>query len=259
MLVILASGFTWGMTILGSLVVFAIKEVNRRLLDGMLGFAAGVMMAASYWSLLAPAIEMAHNRGNYPWLPAVSGFLMGGVFLYVIDKLIPHLHIGFDKKSAEGLKTNWKASTLLILAITLHNIPEGLAVGFAFGALSLHTSNITLSSAIALASGIGIQNVPEGAAVSVPLKREGFSSLKSFFYGALSGAVEPISAIIAFEFVIYTETILPYALSFAAGAMIYVVIEEVIPESQLSKDTDIATIAAMLGFTLMMFLDVAFK
>lgn len=247
------------MTVLGASVVFLIKEINKRLLDGMLGFAGGIMIAASFWSLLAPAIKLSRGKVSPTWFPAVSGFLVGGMFLLLIDKMLPHLHIGLALEKAEGLRTAWQRSTLLILAITMHNIPEGLAVGFAFGALSYNIPGMTLSGAIALAVGIGIQNLPEGTAVAVPLRREGFSRLKSFWYGQLSGIVEPIAAVLSALFVSIAENILPYALSFAAGAMIYVVVEEVIPESQSSNNTDLATICAMLGFALMMLLDVAFS
>ena len=223
----------------------------------MLGFAAGVMIAASYWSLLAPAIEMAEDSGVPAWIPATVGFLMGGIFLWTADKLIPHLHLGFPMEEAEGIHTSWRRSILLVLAITLHNIPEGLAVGVAFGALASDISSATLAGAVALALGIGIQNFPEGAAVSVPLRREGISRLKSFWYGQLSGTVEPIAGVLGAAAVIWIKPILPYALAFAAGAMIYVVVEELIPESQLEKNTDLATMGAMGGFAVMMSLDVA--
>ncbi|MBU0505304.1 ZIP family metal transporter, partial [bacterium] len=253
-----ATLFTWFMTAAGAGVVFLFKSINRKFLDAMLGFAAGVMIAASFWSLLAPAIEMAEAQGGLPsWVPAVIGFLGGGAFLWVVDKILPHLHMGFPTNEAEGIKTSWHRSILLVLAITLHNIPEGLAVGVAFGALAYNLPTATLAGAIALAIGIGIQNFPEGAAVSVPLRREGFSRLKSFWYGQLSGIVEPIAGVVGAMAVILMRPILPYALAFAAGAMIYVVVEELIPESQLNKNTDTATIGAMLGFAVMMALDVA--
>jgi len=254
---LIATCFTWLITALGAGLVFFFKEINRKVLDGMLGFAAGIMIAASFWSLLAPAIEIAENSGKTPWIPAVTGFLMGGVFLWGADKILPHLHLGFKTEEAEGIKTNWQRSVLLVLAITLHNIPEGLAVGVAFGALGANLPAASFAGAIALTIGIGIQNFPEGTAVSVPLRREGLSRFKSFWYGQLSGIVEPVAGVIGAAAVIIVTPILPYALSFAAGAMIFVVIEELIPESQLSKDTDIATIGGMLGFTVMMFLDVA--
>ena len=254
---LLATLFTWFVTALGAALVFFFKTINRKVLDGMLGFAAGVMIAASYWSLLAPAIEMAEEGSLPAWIPATSGFLMGGLFLYIADKIIPHLHLGFPMDEAEGPKTSWHRSILLVLAITLHNIPEGLAVGVAFGALASDLPSATLAGAIALALGIGIQNFPEGAAVSVPLRREGFSRLKSFWYGQASGMVEPIAGVLGAVSVVLIKPILPYALAFAAGAMIYVVVEELIPESQLEKNTDIATMGAMGGFAVMMTLDVA--
>ena len=254
---LVATLFTWFLTALGAGLVFFFKHINRKVLDGMLGFAAGVMIAASYWSLLAPAIEMAEEGGLPAWVPATVGFLMGGFFLWIIDKILPHLHLGFPREEAEGIKTSWHRSVLLVLAITLHNIPEGLAVGVAFGALASNLPAASLAGAIALALGIGIQNFPEGTAVSVPLRREGFSRLKSFWYGQLSGVVEPMAGVLGALAVILIKPLLPYALAFAAGAMIYVVVEELIPESQLEKNTDIATMGAMGGFAVMMTLDVA--
>ncbi len=253
----LATCFTWFLTALGSAVVFIFKTINRRVLDGMLGFAAGVMIAASFWSLLAPAIEMAEESSLPAFIPAVVGFLAGGFFLLLIDKILPHLHPGFPKSESEGISTSWERSILLILAITLHNIPEGLAVGVAFGALAADLPAASLAGAMALALGIGIQNFPEGTAVSVPLRREGFSLFKSFWYGQLSGIVEPVAGVLGAVAVIVMKPILPYALAFAAGAMIFVVVEELIPESQLEKNTDIATIGTLLGFAVMMTLDVA--
>lgn len=254
---LLATCFTWGVTAAGAGLVFFFKEINRKVLDGMLGFAAGVMIAASFWSLLAPSIEMAEDLGIIPWLPALVGFLLGGIFLRLIDKILPHLHIGFPIEEAEGIKTSWHRSILLVFAITLHNIPEGLAIGVAFGAISADFPSASLAGAIALAIGIGIQNFPEGTAVSVPLRREGFSRLKSFWYGQLSGIVEPVAGVAGAAAVIFMRPILPYALSFAAGAMIFVVVEDLIPESQLENNTDIATMGAMVGFAVMMTLDVA--
>ncbi len=254
---VLATGFTWFLTALGASAVFFFRSVNRKVLDGMLGFAAGVMIAASYWSLLAPAIEMTEEAGGIPWVPAVVGFLLGGAFLWGVDKVLPHLHIGYPMEEAEGLQTSWRRSVLLVLAITLHNFPEGLAVGVAFGAVAAGLPSATLSAAVALALGIGLQNFPEGMAVSVPLRREGMSRLKSFWYGQLSGTVEPIAGLLGAAAVLLITPILPYALAFAAGAMIYVVVEELIPESQLESITDIATVGAMLGFAVMMTLDVA--
>jgi ZIP family zinc transporter len=254
---LVATLFTWFLTALGAGLVFFFKRINRKVLDGMLGFAAGVMIAASYWSLLAPAIEMAEEGSLPAWVPATVGFLMGGFFLWIIDKILPHLHLGFPIEEAEGIKTSWHRSVLLVLAITLHNIPEGLAVGVAFGALASDLPSASLAGAVVLALGIGIQNFPEGTAVSVPLRREGFSRLKSFWYGQLSGVVEPLAGVAGALAVILIKPLLPYALAFAAGAMIYVVVEELIPESQLEKNTDIATMGAMGGFAVMMTLDVA--
>ena len=254
---LVATLFTWFVTALGAGLVFFFKTINRKVLDGMLGFAAGVMIAASYWSLLAPAIEMAEGGSLPAWVPATVGFLSGGGFLWIIDKILPHLHLGFPLEEAEGIKTSWHRSVLLVLAITLHNIPEGLAIGVAFGALASDLPTASLAGAVALALGIGIQNFPEGTAVSVPLRREGFTRLKSFWYGQLSGIVEPIAGVLGAVVVILIKPLLPYALSFAAGAMIFVVVEELIPESQLEKNTDIATMGAMVGFAVMMTLDVA--
>ena len=254
---LLATCFTWGLTALGASAVFFFKTINRKVLDGMLGFAAGVMIAASYWSLLAPAIEMAEEAGGIPWVPATVGFLLGGAFLWGVDKILPHLHIGYPLEEAEGLQTTWRRSVLLVLAITLHNFPEGLAVGVAFGAAAAGLPSATVAGAVALAIGIGLQNFPEGTAVSVPLRREGLSRTKSFWYGQLSGSVEPVAGVLGAAAVLLIKPILPYALAFAAGAMIYVVIEELIPESQLESITDIATTGAMLGFAVMMTLDVA--
>lgn len=255
---LVATCFTWFVTAAGASLVFFFKTINRKVLDGMLGFAAGVMVAASFWSLLAPAIEMAEQDSSVPaFIPAAVGFLLGGAFLFAVDKILPHLHLGFPKSEAEGIPTTWQRSVLLVLAITLHNFPEGLAVGVAFGALAAGLPSATLAGAVALALGIGIQNFPEGTAVSVPLRREGFSRRKSFFYGQLSGVVEPIAGVLGALAVIVVKPLLPYALAFAAGAMIYVVVEELIPESQRESLSDIATIGAMLGFTVMMTLDVA--
>ncbi|MGD2035025.1 MAG: ZIP family metal transporter [Bacteroidales bacterium] len=257
LLALFATLFTWGVTALGASMVFFFRTINKKILNSMLGFAAGVMIAASFWSLLKPAIEMADANGTNAWLAAVIGFLSGGAFLLLIDKLLPHLHLGFPKDKAEGIKTSWQRSVLLILAITLHNIPEGLAVGVAFGALAHSPDPAILISAIALAFGIGLQNFPEGAAVSIPLRKEGFSRLKAFHYGQLSGFVEPVAGVIGAYLVLMITPLLPYALSFAAGAMIFVVVEELIPESQTGYETDLSTIGAMLGFATMMVLDVA--
>jgi ZIP family zinc transporter len=252
-----AAVFTWAMTALGASFVFFFKEINRKVLNMMLGFAAGVMIAASYWSLLSPAIEMTEASGGIPWVPALVGFLAGGAFLLLIDKVLPHVHPSLATSKAEGIKTNWQRSVLLVLAITIHNIPEGLAIGVAFGALASSPEIGTLAGAIALAIGIGIQNFPEGAAVSVPLRREGFSRWKAFNYGQMSAVVEPVAAVSGAYLVIFMTPILPYALAFAAGAMIFVVVEALIPESQTGHETDYSTIGAMLGFAVMMTLDVA--
>lgn len=257
LLALFATLFTWGLTALGSGMVFFFKTINTKVLNTMLGFAAGVMIAASFWSLLSPAIDMAENNGQIGWVPALVGFLGGGLFLFGVDKLLPHLHMGLDISQAEGIKTSWQRSILLVLSITLHNIPEGLAVGVAFGALANNPDVGLLSGAIALAFGIGLQNFPEGAAVSVPLRREGFSRFKAFTYGQLSGVVEPIAGVLGAYLVLAVEPLLPYALSFAAGAMIFVVVEELIPESQTGNDTHFSTIGALLGFAVMMVLDVA--
>jgi ZIP family zinc transporter len=251
-----ATLFTWGVTALGAALVFTTGKFNQKLLDWMLGFAGGVMIAASFWSLLAPSIEMAEAQDMIAWLPAVIGFLLGGVFLRGIDAVLPHLHLGKPIEEAEGLQTRWRRSTLLVTAITLHNIPEGLAVGVAFGAASLGLESASLAGAIALAIGIGLQNFPEGLAVAMPLRREGMSRTKAFLYGQASGMVEPIAGLLGAGLVVLMQPFLPYALAFAAGAMIYVVVEEVIPESQAEGNTDLATLGLMLGFALMMLLDV---
>lgn len=254
---LLATMFTWGLTALGAGIVFFFKTINQKALDGMLGFAAGVMIAASCWSLLVPAIDMARETTALYWLPATLGFLLGAGFLWLIDKILPHLHSGFPRREAEGIRTSWHKSTLLVLAITLHNFPEGLAVGVAFGALAADIPSASLAGAFALALGIGIQNFPEGAAVSVPLRREGMTRLKSFWYGQLSGSVEPLAGVLGAFTVVMIRPLLPYALAFAAGAMIFVVVEEVIPESQRAGNTDLATVGAIIGFAVMMTLDVA--
>ncbi|ADE36181.1 zinc/iron permease [Methanohalophilus mahii DSM 5219] len=255
---LLAGLFTWSFTALGAASVFLTKEINRKFLDTMLGFAAGVMIAASYWSLLSPAIEMSSMRQVPVWLPAAVGFLLGGLFLKGMDELFPHIQYGRPSKDAEGIKTSWQRSTLLVLAVTLHNIPEGLAIGVAFGAVAVGHASANLAGALALTIGIGIQNFPEGLVISLPLRREGMTCLKSFFYGQASAIVEPIAAVVGAGSVILVESILPYALSFAAGAMIFVVIEEIIPESQRGGNASLATMGAMIGFVVMMILDVSF-
>ncbi|MDD4309016.1 MAG: ZIP family metal transporter [Candidatus Cloacimonetes bacterium] len=253
LLALLGTLFTWFMTALGSSFVLFFKSIRQSILDTMLGFAAGVMIAASFWSLLNPAIELSDGSP----IPAVIGFLAGGFFLRIIDLLIPHMHIHSDGLEREGLKSPWGKSTLLFIAITLHNFPEGLAVGVAFGALAYGATNAAVASAIALALGIGIQNLPEGAAVSIPLRREGMSRGKSFFWGQFSGMVEPVGGVLGAVMALAARPVLPYALAFAAGAMIYVVVEEVIPESQRGKYGHLATMGVMLGFSVMMTLDVA--
>ena len=256
---LIATLFTWFVTAAGAVPVLFTKRFNQKIMDGMLGLAAGVMIAASYWSLLAPSIEMSGGD----WKPATIGFLLGGVFLYAVDKILPHLHPGLDISQAEGIKTSWQRSVLLVLAITLHNIPEGLAVGVGFGVLGRNadfnnpeTLKI-LGGAIALAIGIGIQNFPEGLAVAMPLRREGMGRFKAFMYGQASGIVEPIAGVLGAWAVLSMGTILPYALAFAAGAMIFVVVEDLIPESQQKGNTDFATLGALFGFAIMMALDVA--
>jgi ZIP family zinc transporter len=254
---LLATLFTYGLTALGAGTVFFFKSINRKVLDAMLGFAGGVMIAASFWSLLAPAISMAESLGMIPWLPAAIGFLAGGGFLAVVDRFLPHLHIEYKLQDAEGPKTNWGRSILLVLAITIHNIPEGLAVGVGFGAAAAGIPGAGFAGAVALALGIGLQNFPEGAAVSIPLRRDGVSRGRAFWYGQLSGLVEPFAGILGAALVFYMQPILPYALAFAAGAMIFVVAEEVIPESHAEGNDHLATAGLMLGFALMMLLDVA--
>jgi len=253
---LLAGIFAWGMTLLGASTVFLVKEVNRKLLDTMLGFAAGIMLAAIYWSLLEPAIEIAKEGSLPKWLPVAIGFLLGGIFLRIIDSILPHLHLGLPIEKAEGISTTWKKSILLVLAMTLHNIPEGLAIGIAFGATATEATS-SLSAAIALAIGIGMHNLPEGMAVSMPLRREGLTSFKSFWYGQLSGIVFPFSCIIGVLTVLIIRPILPYAMAFAAGAMIFVVVEELIPTSQQEGHTDLATMGVLIGFVSMMILDLA--
>ena len=250
-----ATLFTWAMTAFGASFVFLFKTMNRVFLDGMLGFTGGVMVAASFWSLLAPGIEMSEGEGFVKVIPAAVGFALGALFIFGLDKILPHLHINF--KEAEGIKTPWHKSTLLTLAITLHNIPEGLAVGVPFGGVAAGLPEASLTGAVVLAIGIGIQNFPEGIAVSMTLRRQGMSRRKSFMYGQASAAVEPIAAVIGALAVTFFTPILPYALAFAAGAMIFVVVEEVIPETQLEKNTDIATLGFIGGFIVMMILDVA--
>lgn len=249
-----ATLFTWGLTGLGASLVFFFKGMNRMVLDTMLGFTGGVMIAASFWSLLAPCIEMSPGEGFVKVIPAAVGFFFGAISLYALDKVLPHMHINF--KEAEGIKTPWHKTTLLVLAITLHNIPEGLAVGVLFGGVAAGYEGATIGGAVALAIGIGLQNFPEGFAVSMPLRRQGVSRFKSFWYGQLSAIVEPIAGVVGALAVVTFKPILPYALAYAAGAMIFVVVEEVIPETQQDKYTDYATMGLIIGFIVMMTLDV---
>jgi len=257
---LLAGLFTLGLTAAGAGVVVFGRHMRESWLAAMLGFAAGVMLAASYWSLLAPSIELAEQQGVPSWLPAAVGFLAGAAFLRLADELLPHLHPGLAIEQAEGIHTTWRRSTLLVMAITLHNIPEGLAIGVAFGAASLAApadSAAAFASAVALTLGIGLQNFPEGVVVAMPLRASGMTRLRSFVYGAASAAVEPIAAVLGAAAVLTAQPLLPYALAFAAGAMVYVVVEELIPEAQQGGHPDLATSALVVGFTVMMILDVA--
>lgn len=253
---LLAGLFTYGLTAVGAGLVLFTKEVSKKFLDTSLGAAAGIMIAASFWSLLAPALAMSEAAwGKFSFVPVAGGFLAGGLFLRLIDLILPHLHL--NSQEPEGLKTQWRKSVLLVLAITLHNIPEGLAVGVAFGAAAQDLPQATLGGAISLALGIGLQNLPEGAAVALPLRREGLSRGRSFFWGQISGLVEPAAAVLGAVLVTIAAPILPVALAFAAGAMMFVVVEEVIPESQASGNSDWATMGCLLGFAIMMTLDTA--
>lgn len=253
---LMATTFTWLLTAAGASLVFFFKTMRRKVLDGLLGFTGGVMVAASCFGLLIPAIDMSTGEGFVKVIPATVGFLLGAFFLYGLDKVLPHLHINFKESESEGIKTDWHRTTLLVLAITLHNIPEGLAVGVLFGGVAAGFPDASIGGAVALAIGIGIQNFPEGIAVAMPLRRQGVSRRKSFWYGQLSAIVEPIAGVIGAAAVLYFVPVLPYALAFAAGAMIYVVVEEVIPETQRDKYTDIATMGFIVGFLVMMVLDV---
>jgi len=255
-LALVATTFTWLITALGASLVFFIPSINQKFFDTMLGFTGGVMVAASFWSLLNPAIELSKGVGMMKAIPSLVGFLLGGGFLWSLDKVIPHLHINSPISEAEGIRTNWHGTTLLVLAITLHNIPEGLAIGVLFGAAAQGVEGASYAAAVSLAIGIGLQNFPEGISVSFPLRRQGLSKAKSFFYGQLSAIVEPIAGAFGALLVGYMTSFLPYALSFAAGAMIYVVVEEVIPESQKNKFGDSSTLGFMVGFAVMMLLDV---
>lgn len=257
LLAFFAGVFTWFLTALGSAMVFFFKEIKKNVLNTMLGFASGIMVAASFWSLLNPALELSEEISNIPWLMPALGFFCGGLVLFLLDRFLPHMHI--ESHHVEGLKSSWRRSVLLILAITIHNLPEGFAVGVAFGALSNSPTVATLSAALTLMIGMGLQNFPEGAAVSIPLRRENFSRRKAFLIGQFSGLVEPLGAVLGAISVYYVTSILPFALSFAAGAMLYVVSDELIPESQLTEEGEIsyATSGFMIGFLIMMVLDVA--
>ncbi|MDO5608673.1 MAG: ZIP family metal transporter [Capnocytophaga sp.] len=252
---LLATLFTWFVTALGASLVFFVKTLNQTLMDSMLGFTGGVMVAASFWSLLSPAIAMSGGEGFAKVIPAAVGFFLGALFIFALDKSLPHLHIGF--KNPEGVKTSWQRTTLLTLAITLHNIPEGLAVGVLFGGVAAGIPEASIAGAVTLAVGIGLQNFPEGIAVAMPLRRMGMSRRRSFLYGQASALVEPIAGVTGALAVTFFTPMLPYALAFAAGAMLYVVIEEVVPETQLNKNTDLSTLGFVLGFIIMMSLDVA--
>ena len=252
-----ATLFTWGLTAIGASLVFFFKKMNRKLFDGMLGFTGGVMVAASFWSLLAPGIEMSPGEGFIKTIPAVTGFGLGALFIFALDKILPHLHVNFKMSEKEGIKTPWHKSVLLTLAITMHNIPEGLAIGVLFGGVAAGIPEASIEGAVILALGIGIQNFPEGFAVAMPLRGLGLSRWKSFNYGQLSAILEPIAAVLGARAVLTFEPILPYALCFAAGAMIFVVVEEVVPESQQANHTDISTLGFIGGFIVMMTLDVA--
>ncbi len=254
-----AGTLCWFTTAIGAAVVFLKKNISRKFLDAALGFAAGVMIAATIWSLLEPSMSMAEGLGMTMWVPATVGLISGALTIRLADAYVPHLHLGLPQDAAEGVQTKWRRATLLVMAITLHNIPEGLAVGVLFGAAASGidpTGSATVMAAIALAIGISIQNLPEGMAVSMPLRGEGVSRFLSFNYGQLSGLVNPPSAVIGALAVIFIQPILPYALGFAAGAMLFVVIEELIPSSQQAGNTDIATIGTIIGFCVMMILDV---
>ncbi|MCC5913009.1 MAG: ZIP family metal transporter [Balneolaceae bacterium] len=255
----LAGTLCWITTGIGAGVVFMKKEVSRKFLDMSLGFAAGIMIAASIWSLIEPSMEMAESLGMIKWMPATIGFIVGALAIRIADAYVPHLHLGLPRDQAEGVETKWRRATLLVMAITLHNIPEGLAVGVLFGAAATGidpTGTATVAAALALAIGISLQNLPEGMAVSLPLRGEGVSRKLSFNYGQLSGIVNPPSAVIGALAVIFIQPALPYALGFAAGAMIFVVVEELIPTSQRAGNTDLATMGTVVGFCVMMVLDI---
>lgn len=255
-LALIGTGFTFAATAAGSAMVFLFrKDIKPNIQKLFFGFAAGVMIAASVWSLLIPAIEGAADKGKFNWVPAAIGFILGGVFMLVLDKLLPHFHVGTNE--VEGMASSLRRTTMIVLAVTLHNIPEGLAVGLSFALAAQEGSNVTLAGAIALSIGMALQNFPEGAAISLPLKNEGLSNTKAFIYGALSGIVEPIAGVIGVILAISLVGVMPWLLSFAAGAMIYVVVEELIPEASVGEHSNIGTVGAMLGFVIMMVLDVA--
>jgi ZIP family zinc transporter len=255
---LIATVFTWLVTAAGASLVFFFKTMSRGVLDPMLGFTGGVMVAASFWSLLNPAIEISERMyPGFSWMPAAVGFLAGALFIYFLDKVMPHLHLNFGLEETEGMKSKLHKTTLLILAITLHNIPEGLAVGVLFGAASMGIPDTSIAGAITLAIGIGIQNFPEGIAVAMPLRRQGVTRFRSFWYGQLSAIVEPVAGVAGALAVMYIQPVLPFALAFAAGAMIFVVVEEVIPETQRDQYTDRSVLGFIGGFLVMMVLDVA--
>ena len=256
-LALLATLFTWGVTILGAAVVFFFKKINKTVMDGMLGFAAGVMIAASFWSLLSPSIEKAQLLNMNSWIIAFLGFFSGGLLLFISDNIYKFYIMKNSKNINETKEKSFKRCLMLIFSITLHNIPEGLAVGVAFGSLSYDLNASTLASALAITLGIGLQNFPEGSAVSIPLRREGYTRKKAFFYGQMSGMVEPIAGVIGALLVIKVQLLLPFLLAFAAGAMIYVVVQELIPESQTNEQKDIMALFTIIGFSIMMILDVA--
>lgn len=256
---LIATLFTWLLTAAGAALVFLFNDLSRKWMDVMLGFTGGVMIAASFWSLLAPSIEMASDSygERWAWVPAAIGFVGGALFLFTLDKVLPHLHLNNPVQDAEGPKSDWNRTLLLVMAITLHNIPEGLAVGVAFGAVAQGLPHADLGAAVALAIGIGLQNFPEGLAVAMPLRRNGLSARKSFFWGQLSAVVEPLAGALGAAAVMVAQPVLPYALAFAAGAMMFVVVEEVIPETQKDRYADFATLGLIAGFVVMMALDVA--
>ena len=253
----IATLFTWGVTMLGASIVFFFKEVKKGIMDALLGFSAGVMIAASFWSLLSPAIDMANSMKMVSWLVVFLGFFSGGLLLFLGDKIYDYMQKRIKKKNNVSTSHKLKRCLMLVFSITLHNIPEGLVIGVAFGSLAYSLEGSTLASALTLALGIGLQNFPEGSAVSLPLRREGLSRKKAFFFGRLSGVVEPIAAVVGAILVLKIQVLLPFLLAFAAGAMIYVVVEELIPESQSNQKKDLMALFTLIGFSIMMILDVA--